>query len=1189
MNENQFSVVGIGASAGGLKVIQDFFDKIQAPVNATFIIIQHLSPDYKSMMDDLLSDHTSLEIETIQHNQLIKPHHIYLIPPNKNVEIYNDKFVLSEIDRAVPVNYPIDIFFQSLSRNFQERAVGIILSGTGTDGSRGIKAIKEEGGLILVQDPEKSEFDGMPKSAVNTGLVDIVGPVDLIASRLVNFLEIGRLDIQIDGLRLNNEFDHVKTLDAILDQLASRRNIDFKLYKKGTILRRIAKRIQILGLQSLSDYHDYLVREEIEAEILEKEFLIGVTSFFRDNGAFKYLKQKILGQIFKSKPATEEIRIWSVGCATGEEAYSLAILLDEYKKANNLKHSFKIFATDLNDLYLNEAAKGVFNNRLVVDLDKKRLEKYFIFKKDQCHIKKDIRNTIVFANHDILKNPPFINIDLIVCRNVLIYFEKDLQQSLFNRFNYCLSQNGFLFLGLNESVNSDNQNFLVISNKWKIYQNKSVVKELPQNNLFKLNLKRNQVSKKLDSPKNPTKTVFSSDSDIKQYISTLLKYYAPTFILVNDKLDVLHISGEAQKLMRFPRNRLEFNLENMVSRKNLGIFRAGIQRVNEENNSIKFSDIPFLNESDTTHLDLKFIPLWFEDLEEKLFIVELGNQSKKDSKVVKESYDGQRFYDKHVRSLEVKLKDTEQQLDEYIGQFEQTNEELQTSNEELMSSNEEMQSTNEELQAVNEELYSVNSELQSKLVEITDINNDINNLLSSTEIGTIFLDNQLKIRKYTPVIERLFNIQKSDIGRHIYNFTDNFDFDNYRNSLSKVLESRDSIEFEIKNSSNQKYYLMKINPFINHKGSLKGVVISFIDIDETTRIEEEINRWFDLSVDLISISDKDGHFRQLNQRFEELLGWTKDYMFHKPILEFIHADDKKDTKDYLKKLATAPSTHHFENRLITQDGSFRVIAWSCQSTQEGIIYSIGRDITQDKKNYENLKRSHEELEQFAYVATHDLRAPIVNIGSLVNIFETLGYVNDENKELFDKLKLAVSGIHDTLHDLIGIVALRKTIDQSIKKTSIKDLFESVVESIQEQVKMAHADIRTDFSEGEYISYIPGHIKSIIQNLLTNSVKYRSPRRKLKVKVKTSIEDEYVRLTVEDNGKGIDKNHHHHVFKLFKRLDESVEGKGIGLFAIKSQIESNGGKISFESDLDKGCKFTVLLKPMVEMAEEEELA
>ena len=1186
MNENQFSVVGIGASAGGLKVIQHFFDKIQAPVNATFVIVQHLSPDYKSMMDDLLSGHTSLKIETIRHNLLIKPHHVYLNPPNKNVEINNGKFVLCDIDRTTTINYPIDVFFYSLGRYFKERAVGIILSGTGTDGSRGIKAIREEDGLILVQDPEKAEFDGMPNSAVNTGLADIIGSVDLIASRLVNFLEIGRLDIQVNGFKPNNEFDQGKTLYAILDQLASRRNIDFKLYKKGTILRRIAKRIQILGLKSLSDYHDYLVREEIEAEILEKEFLIGVTSFFRDNGAFKYLKQKILSQIFNSKPATQEIRIWSVGCATGEEAYSLAILLDEYKKANNLKHSFKIFATDLNDHYLNEAGKGVFNSGTMVDLEKERLEKYFIFKKDQCHVKKVIRNTIIFANHDILKNPPFINIDLIVCRNVLIYFEKDLQQSLFNRFNYCLGQNGFLFLGLNESVNSDNQNFLVISNKWKIYQNKSVVKELPHNNLFQLNLKRNKVSKKLDSPKNTAKPVLSSDSDIKQYIGTLLKYYAPTFILVNDSLDVLHIAGEAQKLIRFPRNRLEFNLENMVPRKNLGIFRAGIQRVNEENKSIKFSDIPFFNESGTTQLDLKFIPLWFEDLEEKLFIVELGSQSKKVSKAVKESYDGQRFYEQHVRSLELKLKDTEQQLYEYIGQFEQTNEELQTSNEELRSSNEEMQSTNEELQAVNEELYSVNSELQSKLVELTDINNDINNLLSSTEIGTIFLDNQLKIRKYTPVIERLFNIQKSDIGRHIYNFTDNFAFDNYRNSLSKVLETKDSIEFEIKNSSNQKYYLMKINPFINHKGALKGVVISFIDIDESTRMKEEINRWFDLSVDLISITDKNGYFRQINPRFEELLGWARDYMFHKSILEFVHPDDKKETDDYLNELTKVPSTHHFENRLITQDGGFRVIAWSCQSTPEGIIYSIGRDVTQDKKNYENLKRSHEELEQFAYVATHDLRAPIVNIGSLVNIFETLGYVNDENKELFDKLKFAVSGIHDTLHDLIGIVALRKTIDQSIKKTSIKDLFESVVESIQEQVKMADADISTDFRKVEYLSYIPGHIKSIIQNLLTNSVKYRSPKRKLTISVKTGMEDEFVCLTVEDNGKGIDKNQHHHVFKLFKRLDESVEGKGIGLFAIKSQIESNGGKISFESDLDKGCKFKVLLKPMVEMAEEE---
>ena len=1040
--------------------------------------------------------------------------------------------------------------------------------------------------MIIVQEPDGAEFDGMPNSAINTGLVDISGSVDLIATKLVDILKRGRPDFHLDKLNLNEEFDDAKTLDAILDQLIARRNIDFKLYKKGTLLRRVAKRIQILGLQSLRDYHDFLVREEAEVEILEKEFLIGVTKFFRDKEAFEYLKEKVISQIFKAKSPTDEIRVWSVGCATGEEAYSLAILFDEFKKANGLKHSFKIFATDLNDIYLNEAVKGEFDSRFVVDIDRERLERYFIAKKDRYYIKKEIRNTIIFANHDILKNPPFINIDLIVCRNLLIYFEKDLQQSLFNRFNYCLNQKGFLFLGLYESMNNNSQSFSVVSNKWKIYQNQSVVKELPQNNLFKLSFKRNRQPKKIEFYKNPSKLALPSDTDTKLYISTLLKHYAPTFLLVNNKLDVLHISGETQNLLKFPRNRSEFNLENMISRKNLGIFRAGIQRVNEENKVIEFSGTPILNGTDTSHLDLRFVPMWFEEMEEKLFLIELGNRQKIDSKVVRESYDKQNFYDQHIRSLELKLKETEQELADYMFQFEQTNEELQSSNEELMSSNEEMQSTNEELQAVNEELYSVNSELQLKLVELTDVNNDINNLLSSTEIGTIFLDSQLRIRKYTPVIERLFNVQKSDIGRHIYNFTDNFDFENYKASLTKVLESRDSMEFEIKNAANNKYYLMKINPFINHKGALKGIVISFIDIDESTTVKEEIKRWFELSVDLISITDKKGNLKQINPRFVELLGWTKDYIFQKPMLEFIHPDDRMETDKHLKQLVQKSSTHHFENRLFTQDGSYRVIAWSCQSTADGTIYSIGRDVTQDKQNYENLRRSHEELEQFAYVATHDLRAPIVNLGSLINIFETLGYVNDENQELFKKLKVAVSGIHDTLHDLIGIVALRKTIDKSIKKASFQELFDSVVESIEEQVKMADAGITTDFSEVESIFYIPGHIKSIMQNLLTNSIKYRSPDRRLCVSLKTTLENEYVSLTVEDNGKGISKNQHHQVFKLFKRLDESVEGKGIGLFAIKSQIESNGGKISFESDLDNGCRFKVLLKPMAEMVKEE---
>ncbi len=1184
MNVEPFPVIGIGASAGGLKAIQHFFENIDAPANAAFVIIQHLSPNHQSLMGDLLFDHTHLNIAVIKHQQKITPNAIYLIPTNKTVIVEDGKFVLLERDNNDPLNHPIDIFYESLGKNYCDRAISIILTGTGSDGTKGIKVVKENEGLVMVQDPRNAEFDGMPNSAINSGLVDYVGSIDMITAKLSTIIRGGQLNISLESFDITEGYDQEKTIHAILDQMEAKRNIDFKVYKKALLLRKIVARIQDLGLESINDYHDYLIGEPKEAEILESGILVKDSKFFRDKAAYQYLSDEILGSIFKQKNYADKVRIWSVGCSTGEEAYSLAITINEFIEAKGINHSFKIFATDLSDYYLDEASKGKFDLDLIEKLDQALIDKYFVLKKDHYLIKNEIRNTIIFANHNILKNPPFINIDLIVCRNMIMHLEKEMQLSLFKRFNYCLNKKGYLFLGLNEVVDNSNHNFSVISEKWKIYRNQSVIKELPQNTLYQLSTHRGHIAKKDELIKPITKPTINVDSGMKHYIGTLLKHYAPNFILVNNKLDVLHISGKTNDLFKFPRNKAEFNLENMVSRKNIGSFNAGIQRVNEDNKPVKFTKVPFQQEKKTNLVDLKFIPLWFEDLEEKLFIIEIG-KAIKTKEVESESYDKEEFYKQHTRSLEIKLKETEQQLADYIEQYDQTNEELQTSNEELMSSNEEMQSTNEELQAVNQELYSVNSELQSKLVELTDVNNDINNLLSSTEIGTIFLDGKLKIRKYTPVIERLFNIRKSDIGRHVYNFTDNFNFESYRSSLENVLATKNSEEFEIKNKSNDKYYLMKINPFITDKGDLKGIVISFIDIDESIKVKEEINHWFDLSVDLISITDKSGTLKQYNPRFGELLGRSKEYIVQKSIVNFIHPDDRKKTKKQLNKLAQKPSTLHFENRLLVGDGTKKVISWSCQSTEDGTIYSIGRDITLDKQNYERLRKSHEELEQFAYVATHDLRAPIVNLGSLIKIFETLGFVNKENEELFGKLKQAVMGIHETLHDLIGIVALRKTIDQSIKKNYFQDILSAVIESIEEQVKLADAEIQTNFDAAKSIQYIPGHVKSVLLNLLTNAIKYRSPSRKLSIQIKTGVEEEYIFLTVKDNGKGIKKSKHHNVFKLFKRFDESVEGKGIGLFAIKSQIESNGGMVSFESNYDEGSTFKILFKPMQEMIEE----
>lgn len=850
-------VVGIGASAGGLDAIQQLFDTIPDDTGMAYIVVQHLSPDFKSLMPELLAKHTKMKIFTAEDKQTIKPNCIYLNQRNKNLHIKGNQLFLLDKGPKHNLNLPIDIFFHTLGEEFKEKSIGIILSGTGSDGSRGIKTIKEAGGTIIVQEPSTAQFDGMPNSAISTGLVDLVLPAEKISNALFKFPN-KRLQIIADDFesKSNENLFH-----KLLEEIHKSTKIDFSQYKKNTLVRRLEKRMNINNIVSLEDYLSFLKSHPEENEVLKQDFLIGVTSFFRDIEAFESLKSIIIPDICNNKKDAEPIRIWVAGCSTGEEVYTIAILLDEYIRTNKFNFDFKIFATDIDTKALNAAGMGSFHINICNEIEKKFLENYFLKTGDKIQIIKRIREKIVFSKHNILKDPPFIRMDLITCRNMLIYFENKAQAKVMHNFQFSLNKFGYLFLGNSESLGVVANEFKTIDSKWKIFQNISDTKRIPtqdnpENRLGTYSYKSTdrQISQQEYRFKENPETIFH------KYLS---KKHSPASIFIDSDFNILFIKGDAGKILSHSEGIFQNNLLKMVNKEIASVIRNGIRRLEAEKTDVIIMGIVNKRENELVTFDLSFHkPDEYNDFR-NVYLVQFGEEKEvivesKTTVIQHLPFDEiskQRFDD-----LENELKSAKAELQNVVEELETSNEELQSSNEELMASNEELQSTNEELQSVNEELYTVNSEMQEKNKELQNINNDISNLLDSTDIGTLFLDKNLRVRKFTPALQRHFKLQENDIGRYIADFASNFNEELKASIISDSKASLDKlvlIEKEIRDLEGNNF-LEKIRPFITLDKKIDGVVISFIDVNKLKSTEKELSE---------SETKYDKLFQNLNKGF----------------------------------------------------------------------------------------------------------------------------------------------------------------------------------------------------------------------------------------------------------------------------------------------------------------------------------
>lgn len=865
-------IVGLGTSAGGLEALERFFKQMPVNPRIAFCVVQHLSPDYKSHMVELLSKYTPIPVQQATDGVEVQGGNIYLLPPKKNMTIFKNKLYLVDYDRSHGLNLPIDILFDSLAKNSQSRAIACILSGTGSDGTRGIRAIKEYGGIVLTQD-DSAKFDGMPRSAVATQLVDYTTAPEGMTEIILRYIAHPHPMNTVAQPPPNEREDLISKVLAILHD---QNNIDFTGYKLNTLIRRIERRMSLFEISDLRDYITYLERSANERRVLVKEFLIGVTRFFRDTEAFDHLRQHIIPAILKDRALRDQVRVWVPACSTGEEAYSLAILFQDYMEHTGHFVDVKIFATDIDRDALNAAGVGIFAESVLADIPAHYLERYFVREDDQYQILRSIRGMVVFAYQNLITDPPFSRIDLVSCRNVLIYLTPKVQNRILSTFQFSLKRDGYLFLGSSESLGDRGADFVVKSAKWKIYQYLGNYRPaIPQTDTPPRR-PTPQHEPQAEKPATPSGGRGQSDPVLQSIVEQVL----PPAIVVNADMQLIHAFGDVAQYLRPPRGyQVSLNVLNMLPEELVTPLSTAIHRTLGEEIDVTYRQIRLGTDESPHFITLKTRIFRQRGTTGKLVLITFEREAlPEDHQPEDDERTAYRVSDsvnQRIFNLEQELQFTRENLQATIEELETSNEELQATNEELMAANEELQSTNEELESVNEELLTVNNEHQIKIRELSALNDDVNNLLRSIDIGTVFLDADLRVRKFTPAAQESINLMDQDIGRPMSHFAHQFvDFDLNQRVL-QVMETLASAECEVEHRDGR-WLLIRIMPYRTHANHITGVVMTMVDITELKHVAQqaESNSRYAQTVlnsltAQIAVLDETGVIRQVNDAWRQ--------------------------------------------------------------------------------------------------------------------------------------------------------------------------------------------------------------------------------------------------------------------------------------------------------------------------------
>ncbi len=928
-----FPIVGIGASAGGLEALEQFLSNVPENSNIAFVVVQHLDPTREDAMAELLRRITTMEVVQAKDRQEIKPNTAYIIPPNKTMSIFKGKLFLFEPIEPRGLRFPIDFFLRSLADDQQESGIGVILSGMGTDGTLGVQAIREKSGLVLVQSPETAKFNGMPRSVIDSGLADVVAPANELPRIIISHLK----HYHDNGLKPMADKKDKSAIDKIIILLRLRTGNDFSMYKKSTIYRRIERRMNIHKIDKIAAYVKLLQENNKELDILYKELFIGVTTFFREPGQWEILKKKVIPALLAEKPSGYILRAWVAGCSSGEEAYSLAIIFKEAIETIKPKgnYSIQIFATDIDTDAINKARKGLFPINITNDVSLARLNRFFVRSENTYRINAEIREMVVFAPQNIIMHPPFTKLDILTCRNLLIYLDSEVQKKLIVLFHYSLNPGGYLMLGNSETVGSFTHLFTPIQSKFRIFVRNEAVAP-PETVDFPATF--TQVS--YGGPANPkVKTVENLQATIEQL---LLQQFVPASVIINQKGDILYINGRTGKYLEPASGKANWNIHAMAKEGLRNELSVALQKVIRQKNSLSIHNIKVGTNGGMQALDLTI--QWIEkpeNLRGTVLVVFNDIPGIAETNIPRKFNKGVRR-DTRIFELELELQRAREEQQAALEEMQTSQEELTSSNEELQSTNEELQSTNEELttskeemQSLNEELQTVNVELQSKVDELSRINNDMKNLLNSTDIATLFLDNWLNVRRFTTSITNIIKLIQSDIGRPITDLSSELNYPELVNDANDVLGSLISKEKAV-STANGVWYNVRIMPYKTIDAKIDGVVITFTDITKSKKLEScwtKTRSVIDLVVSstsniIIGIS-ADWRINEFNPVAEDFFGVKRVEVLNQDFIKrFIPAAYQKETEKELRKSMKDSQITRFTGKIKGSDGKIVSVDWA---------------------------------------------------------------------------------------------------------------------------------------------------------------------------------------------------------------------------------------------------------------------
>jgi two-component system CheB/CheR fusion protein len=1056
----QCPVVGLGASAGGLEAFQTFLAAAPADTGLAYVLVQHLDPNHESMLGELLARRTPMPVRQITDDMAIEPNCVYLIPPNASLTVDKARLRLSSFAEPRGFRRPIDVFFRSLAADQGANAACIVLSGTGGDGSEGLRAIKEAGGLTLVQEPNSAKYDGMPKSAVSTGLVDKILAVADMPGSVRDYFD--RSQASVVSLPDVTDF-----LLGVCDHLRHRLGHDFSQYKRSTMLRRVQRRMQVVGAATGAEYLERLQNKADEARLLFRDLLINVTCFFRDAETFDFLRREVIPELLRNKGASDTVRIWTPGCSSGEEAYSIAILIAEAMSPMPARPTVQIFATDIDEAMLQKARLASYPQSTVKDVPLELLDRYFYAQDDDYVLTQSVRDMVRVSNHNLIKDPPFSRVDMIVCRNLLIYLNTNLQQRLIPVFHYALKPHGWLFLGSAENIAARSDIFDTVDAPAKIYRRRGVHRQSVAMPLFvePLALAVSEPVPADGQRRQPER----ADTAARR----ILERYAPPHVVVNADNDIIRASNRTSKYLELAEGTPSTKVTDLAKRGLRSAVRSVLEGARSTRKRTIKRDVNMEGEDDSVVLvDVIADPL---NEEETLLIFQESSATPDAALDADAQEDGY--------SQEDRIKQLEDELDEIRSRLRTTVEELETSNEELKSSNEEMMSMNEELQSANEELATVNEELKNKVDQLARANSDLQNFIESTQVPTIFLDRKMRIRSFTPATRSLFRFQEQDRGRPFSDVVSRADHRQLDSLSRKVLETGKPVEQELLIEDSRECYVLRVLPYRDLNDAIDGVILVFADVTMVREAQadlarneglarqrsQEIETLYKTAPVGLAMVDRNLRFLRVNQRFADLASHGMDVLVGRTLEDMIPSLAARmvapisEVFDQAKEAVNLDATVRMNG-----DGARDYVIDFYPYEEDGRVTAVGvvmKDVTEIRVLEKELRRLMDELQ-------HRVKNTLATVAAIVN--QTVSS-KSERGALVDTLKQRIGALAAT-HNLLTL--------RDWRDASLRDILEAELTPYDHKSR-----IKLD---GPEVRLPPKHALSLtltLHELATNAAKY----------------------------------------------------------------------------------------------------